>query len=246
MGLAMKRCTIIALAVACGSPAIGQVRRDPPADDRQPAIFRGYANPSAVIAAELALSRDAAARGEWTALAAAGAADSILFTPRLAWAQPLLKGRPNPPRARRWQPFGVWSSCDGSLVVSRGAWIGADGQAGPYARLWQRQGDGRYRWLVSQEAAAGPVTAEPEMIAGHVADCPVRPRRGGADEGEARRDKPAKAPRIKDLPPLDPDHRAGAAPDGTLKWDARIAPDGAQDLSISWTTGGREQAIPAG
>lgn len=242
----MKRCTILALALACGSPAIGQDRGDPPADDRQPAFARTYANPSAVIAAELALSRDAAARGEWTALAAAAAPDAILFTPRLAWAQPLLKGRPNPPRARRWQPFGVWSSCDGSLVASRGAWLGADGQAGSYVRLWQRQADGAYRWLVWQDAPAGAAMAEPEMIAGHVADCPARPRGGSAGIGEARRGKPAKAPRIKDLPPLDPDHRSGAARDGSLRWDARIAADGAQTLSINWTSGGHEQAIPAG
>lgn len=229
----MKRALAVVLALAGAPPVFAQ---------EQAGTARGYANPSAVIAAELALSRDAAARGEWTAMAAAGAADAVLFTPQLAWAQPWLKRRPSLAQARRWQPYEVWSSCDGSLVASRGVWTGGDGKAGTYARLWQRQADGRYKWLVIHEAPSRAVTAEPEMIAAHVADCPARAPR--LDAPGARSGKPPKPPRIKDLPSLDPLHRAGSARDGTLKWDARVGADGTQHLSISWTTGGSEQSVP--
>lgn len=202
-----------------------------------------YANPSAVIAAEMAVAQDARVRGQWTALAAAAAPDAVLFTPQMVWAQQWLKGRPNPPAATKWQTHEVWSSCDGSLMVTHGAYQKAGPAAGSapgqgyYTVIWQRQPDGRYKWVLDHaDALATPLPA-PEMVAAHVAECPDRPVRpaGAAPQGKPKKPKPVK---LADLPPLDPNRREGAATDGSLKWLVTVAADGGRKLAVSWMTQG--------
>ena len=221
-----------------------------------------YANPSAVIAAEFAFARDARDRGQWTAFAAAAAPDAVMFVPQLVWAQQWLLGRANPPQALRWQPQQVWSSCDGSLVVSRGTWQGPAGATGParqgwFTTLWQRQPDGAYRWVLDHGDEAASLPDAPEMIRALVADCPPRPRRpdavlsgdgggprpGGGSARPPRPAKPPKPPKPRDLPPLDPAARSGAARDGSLRWDVAVTPDGARTLTIRWRRDGREDTL---
>lgn len=238
---------VLALLLAGGVQA--QERRGPPEGGRGGAR-QSYANPSAVIAAELAFAQDAQARGQWTAFAAAAANDAVMFTPQMVWAQVWLKGRPNPPAALRWQPYEVWSSCDGSLVVSHGVWHGGGpgGPSGWFTTLWRREGDGAYKWVLDHGDAGAPTAAEPEMIAAHVADCPPRPRRPeGLDEGrgQKRPPKPPKPIKVSQLPPLDPSHRAGAAADGSLRWEVTVASDGARTLTVRWTRDGAEVPLLA-
>lgn len=220
------------------------------ADDDRPADRAprpSYANPSAVIAAELGFARDAQARGQWTAFAASAANDAVMFVPQMVWAQAWLKGRANPPRAVQWQPHEVWSSCDGSLIVSRGAWQGASGrETGWFTTLWQRQGDGSYKWVLDHGDAVSTPLPAPEMIAAEVADCPPRTARpAGSGDGEKGRKpaKPAKPVAVRDLPPLDPVHRAGAALDGSLRWAVDVAPDGARRLQVLWRRDGAERVL---
>lgn len=244
----MNRCILLFAACAglTAAPALAQDRAEGPRGSATGrGSLRGYANPSAVIAAELALARDAAARGRWTALDAAAASDAVVFAPRLVWARPWLKGRANPAPAMRWQPAAVWSSCDGSLMVSRSSWRAADGSAGWLARVWQRQGDGAYKWVAELDGRLGQAAPESDMIAAEVADCAVRVR--SPEEDETRRlgkpPKPPRPPKLKDLPPLDPMRHGGAAGDGTLRWEASVAPDGARRLVAIWRKDGREQTL---
>ncbi len=235
--------------------AAAQERRGPPGGgERGPGGARpSFANPSAVIAAELAFARDARERGQWTAFAAAAAPEAVMFVPEMVWAQQWLLGRANPPAALRWQPGEVWSSCDGSLMVSRGTWqapvaAGAPPRHGWFTTLWQRQPDGAYRWVLDHGEEAATVPDQPEMIAAHVADCPPRPRRGeGVPAGpEARPGKPAKPPKPpkpRDLPPLDPAQRSGAAADGSLRWTVAVAPDHARTLTVTWRRDGAEETL---
>lgn len=203
---------------------------------------RGYANPSAAIAAELTLARDAAARGETTALIAAAAPEAVAFTPRLAWAQTWLRGRPNPASTPRWQPRAVWSSCDGALVLSQGDWTDAAGQAGWYMRLWQRKGSGTYKWLAATSGPAAKADTEPDMISAQVADCPARKPREAGDEPR-KRTKPAKPVKVKNLPPLDPVQHSGASPDGSLRWEARVDAEGGARLNVIWRKDGADQNV---
>lgn len=229
--------------------AVAQEQGRPPQGRRDGPARTSYANPSAVIAAELAFARDARLRGQWTAFAAAAAADAVMFVPQMVWAQQWLAGRANPARAVTWQPYEVWSSCDGSLVASRGVWQGGDGETGWFTTLWQRQAKGDYKWVLDHGDAAALAIPAPDMIAAHVADCPPRPPReagfGGGDDRRrpAKPSKPPKPPAPKDLPPLDPAHRAGAARDGSLRWDVTVAADGSRQLILRWAKDGHEQDL---
>ena len=194
-----------------------------------------------MIAAEIALAQDVATRGQWTAYAAMAATDAVLFAPRLVWAGPWLKGRANPPAPLRRQPHEAWSSCDGSLVVSRGAWQQDRGGTGRFTTIWQRQPNGNYKWALDFVGVVQPVPPAPEMLSAHIADCPERrPRReamGGPDK--------VRSVKRKDLPPLDPARHAGAAGDGSLTWEAATAPDGSRRLSVTWKTDGAEVPLLA-
>lgn len=195
------------------------------AQNRAPA--RGYANPSAVVAAEIAFAKLAQDKGQWTAFRSTATKDAIMFVPQIVAAQAWLKGKPDPARSVTWQPHQVWSSCDGSLAVTRGAWQGEGGTAGYFTTVWQQQKDGRYKWVVDMgEPLPMPLDA-PDMINAKVADCPPGYR------GKAP--KAGKAPAA----PLDPFKRAGRSLDGTLTWDVAVQTDGSRRFVVAMASGGQ-------
>ncbi len=128
------------------------------------------ANPSAVIAADLAFSQLAQDKGQWTAFGDTAAQGAEMFAPERVSATAWLKGRANPPLPVKWQPYAVWSSCDGSHAVTRGAWD-KPGSSGSYVTVWQRQKDGKYKWLVDMSLSDEKPAPPPEMVAARVADC---------------------------------------------------------------------------
>jgi len=159
---------ILALAAlsACASPR------------PMPDHFHGLkpiAQPGDLIAAELAFARTAQEEGQWTAFAEFAAEDGVMFTPQMVNAKEWLKGRDNPPQALTWQPVEVWSSCDGSLGVNKGAWQRPDGAVGWFTTVWQRHEDGSYRWLLDHGDRLDSPLPAPEMIASHVARCNAPP-----------------------------------------------------------------------
>src|SRR5690606_29429218 len=96
------------------------------------------ADPGKVVAAEIAFARTAQEKGQWTAFAEFAADDAVMFVPAPVKAKDWLKGQRDPAEAVRWQPHQVWSSCDGTLAVTRGAWQRADGSTGYFTTVWQR------------------------------------------------------------------------------------------------------------
>ena len=245
------RPAVAALALIAGlasGQSYGDTAQAQDRDDARPASAPGpgaarnsYANPSAVIATEIAFAQLAQEKGQWTAFAAYAAVDGVMFAPGMVYAQAWLKGRANPASAVRWQTHEVWSSCDGSLMVSHGAWQGGKAN-GYFTTRWQRQKDGKYKWILDHGDALAQPQAAPDMLAGHVADCPERPRQPPGD----RKDKPGKPPKepkkkLADLPALDPLHRAGRSEDGSLVWDMTVTADGARKLTVNWTKDGQTQ-----
>jgi len=230
---------LLLAAVGAVTAGLAQDRRGPPGRGRM-----AYANPSEVIATEIAFAQMAQEKGQWTAFANFAAPDGVMFVPQMTYAQAWLKGRANPAAAVKWQPHEVWSSCDGSLAVSHGAWQ-LGGETGWFTTIWQRQPDGLYRWVLDHgDDLAKPLVA-PDMLAGHVADCPDRPHRGegpGPEGRDGRPPKPPKQPKNLPLPPLDPAHRTGRSGDGTLSWDMTVTPDGARQLSVTWKKDGQDQS----
>lgn len=197
-----------------------------------------YADPSAVIAAEGALSRLAREKGQWTAFAAMATPDAVLFRPGMVYAREWLSGQLNPPVPVQRQAQQVWASCDGTLMVSHGAWRQGDA-FGSFTTIWQRQADGRYKWVLDQNQATQQPLGQPDMIAAFIADCPDRPRQpaGAPPQGRAE-PRPNK---VQSLPPLDPSHRSGKSDDGSLSWDVSVDPFGARSLRVSWKKDGADR-----
>ena len=217
---------LAALGLIAG-PALARDRRD----DRS---GNGSANPSAVVAAEIAFAQMAQEKGQWTAFRTTATKDAVMFVPQMAYAQAFLAGKADPAAAVKWQPHQVWSSCDGSLAVTRGAWQRADGSTGYFTTVWQRQKNLSYKWVLDQGEAMPFPLDEPEMIAAKVADCPAGYR-------------PERAAKPKDfkgsLPPLDPAHRSGASLDGSLGWDVTVTPEGARHFVVTMTSEGKLQTV---
>jgi hypothetical protein len=153
-----------------GQQGFALERRD---SDREEDFRR--ADLARVVATELAFARAAQEEGQWTAFAEYAAEDAVMFVPQTVKAQEWLRKRANPAASVRWQPHQVWSSCDGSLAVTRGAWQRPDGGVGYFTTVWARQKKDKdgYRWVLDQgDELAEPLVA-PEMIDGKVADCPA-------------------------------------------------------------------------
>ncbi|MBS0482975.1 MAG: hypothetical protein JSR96_12695 [Proteobacteria bacterium] len=194
------------------------------ARDRGPGS--GYANPSAVIAAELAFARLAQEKGQWTAFRATAAREAVMFEPQMVLADQWLKGRADPAKAVAWQVHQVWSSCDGTLAVTRGAWQGQGDATGYFTTVWQRQKDGKYKWIADQGEPLPMALDAPEMIVAKVADCPPGYR--------GKSPKQAKVPAA----PFDPAHRSGRSDDGTLTWDVAVAPNTARRFVVTMAGSG--------
>jgi hypothetical protein len=209
------------LVAGCASDGPG-VRGNRLGGPRDREEFR--ANPSAVIAAELAFARLAQEKGQWTAFLETSTGEAVMFVPEAVNAHQWLRGRANPPQAVRWQPHQVWSSCDGTLAVTKGAWQRPDGTVGYFTTVWERQRDGEYEWVLDQgDVLAEPLEA-PELIDGKVAPC-TRPD-APADRPERNRFRPAA------IRPMACEGEAcrggGASADGTLSYNYDVTAQGRQ------------------
>lgn len=131
----------------------------------------GQAQPSDVVATEIAFARLAREKGQWSAFAEFAADDGVMFVPEPVAAKSWLRGRANPAQSVAWQPHQVWMSCDGSLAVTKGAWQRPDGSNGYFTTVWQRQKDRTYRWVMDQGDVLAQPLVEPEFIGTEVADC---------------------------------------------------------------------------
>lgn len=204
------------------------------AQERGPRRAPQLANPSAIIAREIAFAQAAQEKGQWSAFAAFSAPDAIMFVPEMVLAQRWLKGRANPASAIKWQPTAVWSSCDGSLAVSHGLWQGDDGKHGWFTTIWQRQSDGSYRWVLDHgDTLASKAESASDMLPGLVADCPERKR---VEPTAATASKVSEAA-------FDPLARSGRSRDGSLDWSVTVSPAGERRLVVSWQKDGSRQVI---
>lgn len=186
------------------------------------ARLRPSANPSAVIAAELAFAQAAQTKGQWTAFRDTSTDDAVMFTPQPVNAHQFLKGKPDPAQPLKWQPYEVWSSCDGSLAVDKGAWQAAAGATGFFTTIWKRQGNGDYKWIYDGgDALPSPLPAA-EMIGAHVASC-------------EHLDKATPYPAI--LSPVGVRYLTGQSDDRSLRWTARVDAAGARVFRVELWNG---------
>lgn len=206
-----RRAACIAVAVLLAASAGAEA----PAERTR----RSYANPSALIAAEIAFAQLAQEKGQWTAFHETAAEGAVMFVPQPVDARGWTKKRPNPARSVRWQPHAVWMSCDGSMGVTRGAAQWPDGRTGRFTTVWQRQEKGGYRWVMDEgDMFVAPIPA-PDMIEARVASCEALPQ----------------AAPITAVPGM---VREGRSRDGSLAWAVRLDPQCGRTLSIRLNRGG--------
>ena len=200
-----------------------------PTQPRHLRDLRPTANPSAVLATEIAFARAAQERGQWTAFRQFAARDAVMFVPEPENAQDWLRRQADPPQPVRWQAHQVWSSCDGTLAVTRGAWQRPDGTQGYFTTIWQLQDDRSYKWVVDQGDTLADPLAAPEMIGAEVADCGTGQVVAGATG--ASLDLPARG--------------GGASADRTLAYEWEVAGDRSRRLRVWMMDGGESVDVLA-
>lgn len=218
----MRRALLLVTALGlAGSAMIGSAS----ADARRRPDVRVDATPSAVVTAEMALSRLAREKGTAAALLETATPGAIMFTPDMVAAQAALRKSGNTPPMNRTVSR-VLMSCDGALAVASGPWQGENSARGQFATVWQRQGDGRgrkdvlkqWKWVAMAatiEMANAPV-AQLEFVETSVAACSKIPTER----------LPAPYPTGTTFP------KEGASADRSLRWTVRTDPDGAQALMV--------------
>ncbi len=180
--------------------------------------LKPVANPSEVIAAELAFARLAQEKGQWAAFRATAAEGAEMFVPQRVKAVDWLKGRADPAVAVTWQPYAVWSSCDGSYAVTRGGWQSPNA-SGTFATIWQRQKNGALKWIADMSLTSDGAVAAPEMIAARVAECKVRPAQASL------------------VAVADSDWQTGTSADSTLQWGTGVGRLGGRTVRVSLWNG---------
>ena len=199
--------------------------------------LRPAANPGGVIAAEIGFAALAQEKGQWTAFRTTAAKGAKMFTPQPVLVDMFLKSRADPPVAVKWQPHMVWSSCDGSIAVTRGAWQRPD-SVGYFITVWQRQKDGQYKWVLDQGDALTQPLAEPDAIDGVVADCPAPGHRGDhKDDLRDAKGKPLTGPQAF------ADPLSASANDGSLTWATTVDTAGARDFTLRLRKDGAMQEV---
>jgi hypothetical protein len=177
------------------------------------------ANPSGVIAAEIAYNQLAQEKGLWTATRATMGRDAVMFVPERVLAADWLKGKVDPPKSVTWQPYQVWTSCDGSAGVTHGAIQLSKGKQGYFTTVWFRQPDGKFKWIVDHMDVLEKPLAAPEMIVAKTATC------------TGRVSVPISAP------PEGVEMRVGTARDQTLNWTTMVNADLSRSVSIQTWNG---------
>lgn len=220
----------------------------------------GSANPSAVVAAEIAFAKLARDKGQWTAFRDTADKDGIMFLPLATNAQRFLKGRKDPPKTIAWQPGKVFIACDGSYAVSTGPWQRPDGSTGTFITIWRQQDKGDYKWALDFGSTKPFGTnIEEDGIEAKIAECPARRAPGVSPQvaGEtpaqadlrewsegAGRNKRPKPPKyeVARIPDPAPANGTGQSRDGSLRW-AWTSGEKARSLTIKMRYQGQDMTI---
>lgn len=198
--------------------------------DRALAMAPGKAQPTKIVATELAFARMAREEGQWTAFRAFAAPGALIHGREGPIVADLwLAKQDDPDEAVKWSPKTVWMSCDAELAVSRGRFRQPEGKVGTFITVWQRSRDEKYSWAYDIGVLDDPQPAKTEAIGeddivvtgldairGHVADCPAR---GDVTE-------PLPTPLIGKT--------GGQSPDGSLKWSWQHQSDGSRSFSAAY------------
>jgi hypothetical protein len=132
------------------------------------------ANPSALVAQEIALAQETEAKGRTAALLGVINAQTTFFVPEPVQAAAWLKTNTTLPTIK-WDPQKVIISCDGKTGVTTGAWRQDDGTPGYVTNMWQRfeKSDGTGKWflLLTHSGKLDAPRKAPEFVITQTASC---------------------------------------------------------------------------
>lgn len=182
------------------------------------------ANPSAIIAAEIAFNRLAQEKGQWTAFRETAAKNAVMFDPQPNLAQAWLKGRADPAASVKWQTHKAFMSCDGKTGATTGAWQRPNGTFGYFTTVWQfiqknERGDGEWKWVLDHGDTLASPREPREMIETRVASC--------KGKASALLTAPAEGAQMK----------SGLSRDQSLSYTWVVQPDGARTVEVKLWNG---------
>ena len=180
------------------------------------------------VEAERAFAEDAHKLGQWTAFRKWAADDAVMFVPQPVNAQQWLKDKKDPPVSVFWWPGRSYVSCDGSYAVNTGPWVRQWGKSvGYFTTVWQRQGEGGWKWIYDAGDELGSARPEGGDIRQVPASCAGKPIA------------------LPDAPPTaSATSASGTSADGTLRWSWIVMPDGARAFrAFLWNGSGYDQVI---
>lgn len=181
--------------------------------DRALAGAPGMAQPSDIVATELAFARAAQEKGQWTAFREFAADGALFFGPtEVSEAKPWLEKQQDPAQAVTWDAHQIWMSCDGTLAVSTGAFDEPGGSKGRFYTVWQRQRDREYKFVFDFGVPMDQPPSAPDLIQGNVAKCGT-----GLELG------------------LDATENLRRSSDGTLAWSWTYPGDGTRRFTV-WSS----------
>ncbi len=239
----MKRLLPLAFLL-CATPLLAQPGPPPEREGGAGRPQRAYANPSALIAADIAFARLAREKGQWTAFRETAAETAEMFDGGRMAAKDLLKDRKDPAEPYKWAPRAAWISCDGSAGLTIGGASYPSGGNGEYVTVWERQLKGKvaWKWVLDDGAPLAKALPEVDWVQGTVADCPVRRRPDGEAPPQpgSKRERKERARQMGKEAPVMPlagplpistmlagsDAKTGQSRDGSLAWRSIVLPDG--------------------
>lgn len=236
--------TMLALTLTACTSGPQRPRYKPQVIERALKGAPGEAQPSTIVATEVAYGQAAKEKGFFTASAQYAAPGARMHTaqgPKVFAS--IAGGLDNKDGPAGWGPRTVAMSCDGQMAVSAGRFLDKDGKIGTYVTTWERQSDRNYKWTYDAGGLDNPqppkradvddseslitVTAI-DAILGLVASCP-------------RADAPVPPPPAVSLSNDHPGE-AQLSKDGTLRWRWEHRPDGTKYVLVEywyegeWTT----------
>ncbi len=227
---------LLSAALAATVSACAAPRQGPPTRviERVLKTAPGKAQPSTIVATEVAYARDAKEQGQYTAAGQYSATGALLHGRNgPVPAQAVFTSAGNPETPVEWGPRTVVMSCDGALALSVGRFRDQEGLVGNYVTTWVRQPDNSYKWIYDVAGRDDPqppprrefedgdiVVTAIDSILGLVATCP-------------------RAGETVPPPPAIPVGEDGASDaqlsrDGTLRWWWEHRPDGTKYVAADY------------
>lgn len=185
--------------------------------DKAP-ILKLSANPSALVAEEIALKQASKLKGRVAAERDVAAPDGITFAPGPVPALAYFKNVAVLPLLDH-QVHKVIMSCDGKTGVTRGAWTDNAKHTGYYTNVWQRyeRADGSGRWMIvlSYSNMLSSPRQAPDYVETQTASCK------------------GKAPIILTAPDAGVQLKQSLSRDQSLSWTWQYHPDNFYTVKIA-------------